>query len=115
MEFKDFWKQKQRMCKNKGVCCPSGGKDCPMTKLGTSINVFACAEVIEKHPIEAEQIVEQWAKEHPIVTNEDKFKEVFGDVIKDLYTSGVVTEDVDIYISKWLEREYEKQEKEDFD
>ena len=32
------------------------------------------------HSYEAIEVVERWAKEHPIVTNFDKFREVFGTV-----------------------------------
>ena len=32
-----------------------------------------------EQPMKAEEIVMQWAKEHPHVTNAEKFEEVFGD------------------------------------
>ena len=45
-------------------CC---GKDDPIT-LGDIMNdAFDIVEIVEK-----------WGKEHPIITNRDKFKEVFG-------------------------------------
>lgn len=31
-----------------------------------------------EYPEEAEKIIMNWAKEHPVKTNADKFKEVFG-------------------------------------
>lgn len=45
--------------------CPFNRKVCNTEKL-----IFYSIEVIE--------IVENWAKEHPIKTNADKFREVFG-------------------------------------
>lgn len=37
-----------------------------------------CREFISRYPNEAIKIVEKWNKEHPIITNAMKFKEVFG-------------------------------------
>ena len=45
--------------------CPFDGKVCGM--VGIKFRVY-----------EAIEVVENWAKEHPIVTNTDKFREVFG-------------------------------------
>lgn len=54
--------------KCRGIYC----KDCPFDgKLcNTGENAFRVYEAIE--------VVENWAKEHPIKTNADKFKEMFG-------------------------------------
>lgn len=48
--------------------CPFYGKVCNATD--TAMLMF--------HVHEAVEIVEQWAKENQVVTNADKFKEVFG-------------------------------------
>lgn len=37
-----------------------------------------CDNFMGNNPEEAEKIIMDWAKEHPAVTNADKFKEVFG-------------------------------------
>lgn len=50
---------------NCGNNCPFYGKVCGMGQ-------------IKFHVYEAIEVVEKWAKEHPIKTNADKFKEVFG-------------------------------------
>lgn len=56
----------------KGVCCDC----CPLNKLDdgkstTCSNMtYVAMDVIE--------IVEQWGKDHPVMTNGDKFREVFG-------------------------------------
>ena len=48
---------------------------------GSGTDTFKAAEYIE--------IVEQWGKEHPIITNADKFKEVWGHEPKvDMGTGG---------------------------
>ena len=51
----------------KGVDC----KECPVYSHCKSVKaVYDAFEMIEK--------VEQWSKEHPVITNRDKFREVFG-------------------------------------
>lgn len=78
MEFQDFWKERDRMCEQYGCCQPPCfGEGCPMKKLFPN-NKFSCLEVIKMYSIETEQIVKQWAKKHPIVTNSQKFTEIFG-------------------------------------
>lgn len=52
-----------------GVDC---GDNCPFYMK------VCCIGQVKFHAYEAIEIVEQWAKEHPIVTNAEKFKEVFG-------------------------------------
>lgn len=73
MEAIEFLKEAQRMCKSYADC---GG--CPLRN-------FACGFVrcMENYPDAgmrcATKAVEQWSKEHPIITNAQKLKEVFGD------------------------------------
>lgn len=65
--------------------CPFDGKTC-----NTGAPNF--------HAYEAIEIVEQWAKEHPIKTNADKFKEVFGveyDAMNSCINQGVKCRDCD--------------------
>lgn len=50
--------------------------------------------------------VEQWSKEHPIITNAQKFKEVFGFSVEDKYT---MRSDV----TDWLNKPYKEPEHED--
>ena len=69
MEFQEFFKQHERMCKLYKKC-----NSCPIGNSGVS-----CQRIVpEDNAIKLEQIVEQWAKENPIPTNKDKFQEVFG-------------------------------------
>lgn len=73
MEAFDFLKEAQRMCKSYPYC-----EGCPLKN-------FACGLVrcLEKHT-DADmrcvtKVVEQWSKEHHIITNRMKIREVFGD------------------------------------
>lgn len=62
-EFVEVMMQKDRMCYSYEDC-----EDCPALKY--------CSE---KSKIkELEKVIMNWAKEHPIKTNADKFREVFG-------------------------------------
>lgn len=59
-------------CKGEKNCRGINCRDCPF-------GIKVCNADIEMfHAHEAIEIVENWAKEHPIVTNADKFREVFG-------------------------------------
>ena len=68
-EFQKVMRERQRMCSSYSTCC-----QCNISAFLNDI----CAVWIMKNPEEAERIVMQWAAEHPIKTNQDKFKEVFG-------------------------------------
>lgn len=54
-------------CKGEKNCGRINCIDCPLYQ---KCNAFYAFEV--------QEVVENWAKEHPIVTNADKFKEMFG-------------------------------------
>lgn len=68
MEFKEAIKIRRRICDYYKDCdgCPLGG-----VPFGC---VSGMAEV--ENTDEYEKILEEWAKEHPVVTNADKYKEV---------------------------------------
>lgn len=70
-EFIEVIKQRERMC-----CC-SKCDSCLIHKENNGY-YLDCSLFIVEHPQEAEEIIMNWAKEHPIKTNADKFKEVFG-------------------------------------
>lgn len=90
-EFQKIAKEYQRLCDAFETC-----EGCPLVDLvKTTPNCET--GVFRRYPEEAEDIIMQWAVEHPIKTNRDKFREVFG---MDL----VVTGDT----SKWLDEEYKE-------
>lgn len=70
MEFQEFWKERKRLCGHY--------KECDLCPMHSILASTSCEVGCVKNPKEAEQIVKKWANEHPIVTNADKFKEVFG-------------------------------------
>ena len=64
-EFVEVMKQKKRMC-----------NDCEQVNM--CHKCYGSMNYINQNPQEAEEIIMKWASEHPIKTNADKFKEVFG-------------------------------------
>jgi len=73
MEALVFLNEYKRMCESTGGGCAV----CPMSTGNNKHNV-TCSHLLTKCPEDACKIVEQWSKEHPIITNAMKFKEVFG-------------------------------------
>ena len=74
-EFTEVMKQKNRIHEffmNKGHCM-----DCPISYYNNGC-CAACTTLLVDYPQEAEEIIMNWAKENPIITNKDKFKEIFG-------------------------------------
>lgn len=59
-------------CKGESACAGIICTDCPFNE-----KVCSAGTAI-RNAYEAIDLVENWAKEHPIKTNADKFKEVFG-------------------------------------
>ena len=76
-EFQEVLKQKERMCSSYLKC-----DLCPM-------ELLCCDDWFYKSPQQAEEIIMKWEEEHPIQTNADKFKEVFGFVFNGRNCDGV--------------------------
>ena len=72
-EFVEVMKQKKRMCDTFGENCGRCGLSLHNNGIGK-----VCENFFKDHPKAAEEIIMNWAKENPIITNADKFKEVFG-------------------------------------
>ena len=73
MEALDYFKEARRMCKSYPDC-----KGCPL--INSACGFIRCIEGRSDAEMRCEiKVVEQWSKEHPIVTNEIKVREVFGD------------------------------------
>lgn len=117
MEFKEFCKERSRMCKFK--------KYCGRCEIGDKKETRTCAEYCVKNPDEAERIVSEWSKEHPITTNADKFKEVFGEDfritnpnVRMFVYNGVIDSEgreEGTQYEKWLQQEYKPPGKENVD
>lgn len=71
-EYQKVIKEYRRMCSSIDDCIK-----CPLEELVNGDATYCEAGVIHS-PEEAEDIIMQWSIEHPIKTNRDKFKEVFG-------------------------------------
>lgn len=73
-EFLEVMKHRKRMCDAlKKTDCSS----CGLCSDNNNYNV-GCSTFIYNYYEQAEEIIMKWAKEHPVMTNADKFKEVFG-------------------------------------
>lgn len=59
-------------CKGEEICAGISCSDCPFNR-----KVCNAGKLLF-YSFEAIEIVEQWAEQHPIVTNAEKFREVFG-------------------------------------
>lgn len=106
MEFKEFCKHYKRVC-GKHSC-----RNCPLNEIQVKSSARICLNGCTEYPDEAEKIVSEWAKKHPIVRNIDKFQEVFGDGITQLCKNNAVNGEVDKAIKKWLFKEYQPPRKE---
>ena len=95
-DFQTVMAQAARMCKSHELCT-----SCPVGKIRT-IN---CRKFIFDHPDEFEEIVMKWASENPLVTNGDKFKEIFG------YPFWAVSCGSTSAISQWFRSEYKEAKK----
>ena len=84
MDAVKFIKEKTRMCETVVNC-----DKCPIHDVN---NCVPDSDNVE----EIVDIVEMWSKENPIITNCDKFTEVFG----------LVSEKDLLHFSDWLKKEY---------
>ena len=67
----DFLNQKRRMCEKTSCSkCPLG-----LLKNGTQLT---CSVFMERFPEEAISKLIQWTLTNPLITNKDKFMDVFG-------------------------------------
>lgn len=98
-EFKTVMSERGRMCSC--LIC----KHCGLyfENNGHGMN---CSDFVRKYLEEAEDIIMQWSSEHPIMTNREKFEEVFG---KDLFK--LCTKDPWGDVVKWLDEEYKGENK----
>ena len=78
MDAELYLKEKARMCKQ--YQDREGYLKCGTCGFGFSNNgkQKLCPEFEKLYPTEAVRIVAEWSKEHPIMTNHDKLREVFG-------------------------------------
>ena len=92
MDAVKFIQEHKRMCKSFAYtsCC-----GCPNRKESCLSNIRSISD-----PDEYVDYVETWSKEHPLVTNEDKFVEMFGFAITT----------TDERLLEWFKQEYKRVE-----
>lgn len=74
MDAFEYIKEAKRICKSRGVCKSAFGK-CPLLDENghcTATADIRAADIIEKTE-RSVQIVEEWAKEHPVNTRQNEF------------------------------------------
>jgi len=102
MDALEFMSEWRRMCKSQIGAC----KECSLRKHGVN-NI--CSNIIEAtcetDLVDTIHFVTEWSKEHPLVTNEMKVREVFGD---NAVNSILVLPPSDI--KRWLAEPYKERE-----
>lgn len=73
LSFTEAMEIRKRLCLNMGDVCGN----CPLS-LNNNGMTLHCDDFMMDHPDMAEPILKEWATEHPVKTNRDKFAEVFG-------------------------------------
>ena len=71
MDFKELCNTRKRMC-DKYSC-----DQCPISSNYKKDYAISCCEYFMNYPEEVEEIIDKWNKENPIITNADKFREIF--------------------------------------
>jgi len=110
MEALEFLKEYIRMCTMYKSCrgCPLEMDQC----------AGFCNEMSEKQIINMMGKTEQWSKEHSLVTNARKFKEVFGEKrLSDLINCRIINASgdeiiVDMQKTEWWDEPYKEPEHE---
>ena len=78
MEFKEFFKEYNRMCSSYHNCI-----GCPIDEEINNRGLQnSCGNIGFLSDVDAESIVEKWAKEHPVKTYESDFKDKINDLLK---------------------------------
>ena len=78
MDAIEYLKTRTRMTKNCEMDCDECLLGCNKNSRGIS-----CSGLEIYHPKEAIKIVEEWKKEHPFISNVDKYKEVIKETFGD--------------------------------
>ena len=68
-----------------------------------------CYKFVHKNPKISEEIVQKWSEEHQITTNEDKIKEIFGEIcyiLEGINSPFIEKSDIMRDLTEWLNQEY---------
>ena len=116
MDVLEYFKIKKRMTNKCEMKCDKCLLGCNKNSRGVS-----CSGLETNYPKEAIQIVERWGKEHPLISNVDKYKEIiketFGDNLIDVCDKQVPNfkcsnfrscdECIEFWDSEYIEKEKE--------
>ena len=116
MDAIEYLKTRKRMTKNCRI-------DCDECLLGSKYNGrnINCTPLETLYPNEAIKIVEEWGKEHPFISNVDKYKEIIRETFGDDFDIEICGKQVPNFkcssfscdeCIKFWNSEYEKKEKE---
>lgn len=106
LSYQEAAKIEQEICHSYLACT-----NCPLNSENNGLSV-GCINVFLQNPKETEKILKQWAAEHPVKTNSDKFIEVFGEIQKYDDECGIIDcGTVPCLECGWWNREYVEPEK----
>lgn len=94
-EYSTVVKERRRMCKEVQTC-----SKCPISAINNKTKTY-CDNFMSASPEEADRIIMQWSKEHPVTTNRRKFEEVFGFNIATMF-------EINCRNAEWLDEEYKE-------
>lgn len=82
MEPKNFWKEMQRLCKQRGGTCDDSecGYDCPLCALPCCADRKTMASVTATDFAEMYTAVEKWSNANPAKTRQSEFLKAYPDV-----------------------------------
>lgn len=116
MDALEYLKVRSRMTNNCKMDCDKCLLGCDKNSRGVS-----CSGLETNYPKEAIKIVEDWSKEHPPITNKDKYKEIIRETFGDNFIQICFRENVPTCRCKnfncseceeFWGREYKKKEEE---
>ena len=80
----EYLKAQNRMTKKCGIDCDK----CPLSSRNNEADC-ACLELEQDYPEKAVEIVEKWAKEHPVKTRQSEFLKIFPNAPMDDYDGSI--------------------------
>ena len=98
-EYTTVVKERRRMCKEVQTC-----NKCPISAINNKTKTY-CDNFMSASPEEADRIIMQWSKDHPVMTNRRKFEEVFGHNIASMLETSCRNS---ACLSAWLDEEYKE-------
>lgn len=92
MEPKNFWKEMQRLCKQRGGTCDDSecGYDCPLRALPCCADRKTMASVTAADFAEMYTAVEKWSNANPAKTRQSEFLKAYPDAKINTDTGAIV-------------------------